>query len=549
MVGGSREWTDELPITAALDLQDRSTEPRWWKSRRKEEEYRKEEEEGGEELKQLLPSLSSLDLMLGPGDTLMVTAPVSFDFAVPVPARASKDASLEADLRNCRDFRDLSAEVLHLGSLPRPRCAGNMIQFTFLSRPVAGSFRFRAISAWPTQTALAGQDAFVASLHTADPLTGQARTVSGRAPLQTAVAPRFGDFLLQRTSGIRADAVFSVGDIQIIFRPRQSAQALSLDSRLQEDPGLGIDLSSADLEVTDGPQLIKEVLLLRPAVSRLALAADFAAGRLFGLRLRNVKNPEVPGSVLWTLRSFSRPRLRGSLVTAAEAAAGAAVAAAAGGQALASASATAAESPPPHEAAASEVLQWLDWTTQGRDEIAVGSKHLRCFACLPRVAWGDVRSEELEVFTGESHILAVSLNLFRKDGSKGLLQILPNSPFLESSFFDFPDTEVAFSMGVLPGQAEFGWVFMTLALALHVVVGVGDSLVVTVVENLYTCHELPMYSGMFNADCNGRHLFWRMHTQTRMTHTLRADTETEGDLDIATADVGQRFLIFAPAPE
>ncbi|CAE7347186.1 unnamed protein product, partial [Symbiodinium necroappetens] len=154
------------------------------------------------------------------------------------------------------------------------------------------------------------------------------------------------------------------------------------------------------------------VLLLRPAVSRLALAADFAAGRLFGLRLRNVKNPEVPGSVLWTLRSFSRPRLRGSLVTAAEAAAGAAVAAAAAGQALASASATAAESPPPHEAAASEVLQWLDWTTQGRDEIA-----------------------ELEATP-----------------VRGLLQILPNSPFLESSFFDFPDTEVAFSMGVLPGQ-------------------------------------------------------------------------------------------------
>ena len=44
--------------------------------------------------------------------------------------------------------------------------------------------------------------------------------------------------------------------------------------------------------------------------------------------------------------------------------------------------------------------------------------------------------------------------------------------------------QVAFSMGVLPGQAEFGWVFMTLALALHVVVGVGDSLVVTVVVGL-----------------------------------------------------------------
>ena len=28
----------ELPITAALDLQDRSMEPRWWKSRRREEE-------------------------------------------------------------------------------------------------------------------------------------------------------------------------------------------------------------------------------------------------------------------------------------------------------------------------------------------------------------------------------------------------------------------------------------------------------------------------------------------------------------------------------
>ncbi|OLQ06135.1 hypothetical protein AK812_SmicGene10591 [Symbiodinium microadriaticum] len=495
----------ELPITAALDLQDRSTEPRWWKSRRKEEEYRKEEEEGGEELKQLLPSLSSLDLMLGPGDTLMVTAPVSFDFAVPVPARASKALvrTLHSLLGSCIWAPSLAHAVqalvcAHMGDGPQRTSvrvrlwSGGQLRSTgaeLVALPQLDTETRQEVMTGSSPPALSTNCASEGQKLNSQPcklflFTADSRI--RRAPLQTAVAPRF-----------------SVGDIQIIFRPRQSAQALSLDSRpwhpvnscmhllivqLQEDPGLGIDLSSADLEVTDGPQLIKEVLLLRPAVSRLALAADFAAGRLFGLRLRNVKNPEArcqsavsPGMTAmfffdmepcgkhvlntlvdeivfkqaqsdFTVQGARKRSLDAQVILTTEAAAGAAVAAAAGGQACV------------------PTAERLDWTTQGRDEIAVGSKHLRCFACLPRVAWGDVRSEELEVFTGESHILAVSLNLFRKDGSKGLLQILPNSPFLESSFFDFPDTEADVGQRFLifapAPECSIPWLENTIPLAM-----------------------------------------------------------------------------------
>ncbi|CAJ1361769.1 unnamed protein product [Effrenium voratum] len=291
------------------------------------------------------------------------------------------------------NFEDL------LGTLLSPSCEGEQIRFALAS--LASSISFRCDSFWPTQS-LTGSDAFLATLSL------PATQVAGRWELPSPMAPRFGEFSLYRSSNIFADALSSTGDIQITFLPRQAAEAVVLESLL-EGGGGGLDLSSAHVEVTG---LEGEVVIFRPATWRLILAARFEAQLRVELLLRGCVNPQVPGSIYWTLRSFAQPRPVGPLVTAAQAAAGPSVARAAAGQVDNSSVSL------PLPTSFQEIVQWLDWAAHGRDEIS------------------DLDATPV----------------------RGLL-VLSNH-FLESSFLDSTNAEVSFELTLHPGQAEAGQRFL-----------------------------------------------------------------------------------------
>eukprot|EP00931_Biecheleriopsis_adriatica_P036642 TRINITY_DN21094_c0_g1_i1.p1 TRINITY_DN21094_c0_g1~~TRINITY_DN21094_c0_g1_i1.p1 ORF type:complete len:1045 (-),score=167.08 TRINITY_DN21094_c0_g1_i1:35-3007(-) len=345
-------------------------------------------------------------------DKLIVTGPAGYNFAVSVA-----DDSLESDFRKCLAFEDLGAS----SPLPRPTCAGASIRFIFRLPREAGSFiRFSTSSSWPRLTMSTTEAAFVAHVPVrASSLVQRGDILGGRVELPQPITPRFRRFSLKTRLDTRADAVSSVGNIRITFEPVQLTEAVVISSRMAGLTTTSANLSSCATEVTAGLQLLKQVLVIKDKVSRIVLAATFKAGITYSVLLKGVKNPKVTGTLLWTVRSFKQPRIKGKLVTAAEAAGGPTNAAVAAGQVATRATLgtqAASQGLRPHEQPPEVVLRWLDWEAQGRDEI-------------------------LE---------------YPAPPIRGLVRMVPGGAHLESGFFDFPDTEVSFTIALLPGQAYKG---------------------------------------------------------------------------------------------
>eukprot|EP00928_Gymnodinium_smaydae_P024516 TRINITY_DN19813_c0_g4_i6.p1 TRINITY_DN19813_c0_g4~~TRINITY_DN19813_c0_g4_i6.p1 ORF type:complete len:2296 (-),score=359.04 TRINITY_DN19813_c0_g4_i6:183-6749(-) len=313
------------------------------------------------------------------------------------------DASLEGDLRGCRHYEPAASAA---AVLPVPACAGRLLRFRFLqAAPAGGQLLFNAATRWP-QVTLAGFENYFTATHARTGALGVRAEAAGLAMLARAVVPKMLDFSIGRV-GRRASAVGSIGDFRLDFRPAQEASAVMTSGRVI-GPAVAevVGLAAAVPEISAGGQVLKKVRQADAGSSRIILALRLVAGTFYTLTLRGVQNPEIEGPMLWRVSTYALPPPSEPSTPGAAGNAQRRVAALA---------------PEPHLLDPEEVLRAIEEDANLRDEVADWP--------TPNVLG------KLAVIHAE----------------------------VESSFFDFVDTSVTFTISITPSDALPGSRLLILA--------------------------------------------------------------------------------------